>query len=189
MSEKPPARGSTSLQFNVAQLLKQPTGARRIYDEHVDSPVLDEHLVVVAPLRGQVRLLRIGTGILVTGELTATVELECMRCLSQFRLPVQLELEEEFRPTIDVATCLKLDLEPDQDPATLVDEHHTLDLTEVVRQDLWLGLPSAPVCRSDCKGLCPRCGQDRNRGECDCEAEAVDVRWVALLDASSLAGQ
>jgi uncharacterized protein len=187
MSEKAPARESTSLQFNVAQLLKHPTGARRVYDERVASPVLDEHLVLVAPLSGQVRLLRIGTGVLVTGELTTTVELECMRCLSEFRLPMLLEIEEEFRPTIDVATGVKIESELDQDPATLIDEHHTLDLTEVVRQDLWLSLPSAPVCRPDCKGLCPRCGQDRNQRECDCEAQPVDVRWEALLDTMPLA--
>jgi uncharacterized protein len=43
-----------------------------------------------------------------------------------------------------------------------------------------LSLPSSPVCRPDCKGLCPHCGQDLNEGSCDCHTEAVDPRWAAL---------
>ena len=181
MSEKRPVRASTALQFNVAQLLKELTGARRIYDVNVQSPVLDENLVVVAPLRGLVRLVRINTGILVTGALSTTVELVCSRCLVEFQRPVQFEIEEEFRPVIDITTGLKLEMEPDQDPATVIDEHHILDLTEVVRQDLWLNLPTSAMCRPDCKRLCPRCGQNRNLAECGCETDAIDARLVALL--------
>jgi len=104
-----------------------------------------------------------------------------MRCLSQFRLPVRVDIEEVFRPIMDIGSGRKLELEPDQEPATLIDERHILDLTEVVRQDLWLGLPAAPACRADCKGLCPQCGQNCNQGECGCGADAADARWVALL--------
>ena len=94
---------------------------------------------------------------------------------------VSFDIEEEFHPTIDVTTGVSMEMEPDQDPATLIDEHHTLDLTEVVRQDLWLNLPTSPACQPDCKGLCSHCGQNLNQGSCGCKTQIADVRWAALL--------
>lgn len=181
MSDKRTRKASHSFQFNVAQLLKQPTGARRVYDIAADDvPPLDEAVKVVAPYQGQVRLTRIGTGVLVTGELQTTVELECTRCLATLLREMRFEVEEEFRPTLDITSGTSLPMDPDQDTATLIDEHHILDLAEVVRQDLLLSLPPSPVCRPDCRGLCPYCGQNRNEGSCDCRIEEVDPRWAGL---------
>ena len=181
MRDKRRRRVSHALQFNVAQLLKQPSGTRRIYDidaDHLSS--LDDEVQVVAPFTGQVRLTRVGDGILVTGELETTVELECSRCLSALQTETRFEIEEEFRPTLDIQSGSRIPQEPDQDVATLIDEGHILDLAEVVRQGLLLSLPPSPVCRPGCLGLCPQCGQDQNEGRCDCESEAIDPRWAAL---------
>jgi uncharacterized protein len=62
----------------------------------------------------------------------------------------------------------------------LIDEHHILDLSEVIRQGLWLAIPMEILCRPDCAGLCPRCGGNRNLGECNCDQAAIDPRWGAL---------
>lgn len=188
MSVKRPSGAALALQFNVAQLLKQATGARRGYDIEVDAPELDQQLVLAAPLRGQASCLRIGAGILVTGELQTAVRLECARCLTEFDWPIRVEIEEEFRPTIDIVTGIRVEQEPDQDVATLIDDQHILDLAEVIRQAIWLGVPASPICRRDCKGLCPHCGQNRNQEECDCQANQVDARWVALLAAKDSPG-
>jgi uncharacterized protein len=181
MREKRLKKVSHSLQFNVAQLLKQPTGTRRVYDiAATDMPPLDDDLKVVAPFNGQVKLLRIGTGILVTGELETSVKLECSRCLSTFLTTTRFEIEEEFQPMLDVVSSARLPQEPDQDTATIIDERHILDLAEIVRQDLMLSLPPSPACRPDCRGLCPHCGQNRNEDACNCQTEAIDPRWAAL---------
>lgn len=183
MREKRPRKASHSFQFNVAQLLKQPSGTRRVYDINTaDVSPLDDELKVVAPFRGQVRFTRVGNGILVTGDLGTTVELECSRCLSTFQTTTQFEIEEEFRPTLDIVSGARLPQESDQDLATLIDERHILDLAEVVRQDLLLSLPPSSICRSDCRGLCPNCGQNRNEESCDCGTEAIDPRWAALRE-------
>ncbi len=188
MRNQRPKKTSHALQFNVAQLLKQPTGSRRVYDiTDADAPPLDDELHVVAPFNGQVRLTRIGSGILVTSTLETTLELECSRCLSTFLAETRFEIEEEFRPTLDVVSGARLTQEPDQDVATLIDERHILDLAEVIRQDLTLALPRSPVCRPDCQGLCPHCGQDRNEASCNCDTEIIDPRWTALK--ASLEGQ
>jgi uncharacterized protein len=55
-----------------------------------------------------------------------------------------------------------------------------LDLTEVVRQAIFLAIPMSPVCRADCAGLCPQCGQNLNEGQCHCVSEVVDPRLEVL---------
>jgi uncharacterized protein len=60
-----------------------------------------------------------------------------------------------------------------------------LVLEDVLREQVLLTLPVRTLCRSDCKGLCPRCGRNLNTEPCACEAGPVDARWSALSDLSS----
>lgn len=169
------------LEFNVAQLLKETTGATRSYE--IEATVTDEFsddLAVVSSLTGQVRFLRTGPNILATGRLKAAIEKSCGRCLTPFIAVVALELEEEFFPTLDIVTGLAITRAEDIEPANLIDEQHILDLTEVVRQELLLASEESRYCRPNCRGLCPICGQDRNINPCKCEEEAVDPRWAGL---------
>ncbi len=169
------------LQFNVAQLLKEPTGSTRSYDVVAEvTGQLDEDVILVQPISGHVRLLHAGQEVLVTGLLQTVLEKPCGRCLSAFTSPVTIELEEEFYPSLDIVTGAPLPKPEDADEATLIDEHHILDLWEVVRQEILLESESVRYCRPDCKGFCPHCGQDLNTGSCTCEDELGDPRWSAL---------
>lgn len=178
------------MQFNVAQLLRASTGTSRRYD--VDEPATAlqglleaDGVTVRGPIRGNVTLMHTTDGILVTGRLETTLELVCDRCLDPFQLPVEIELEEDFRPTIDIRSGAALPRVAGEELATLIDEQHILDLWEVVRQGTLLAAPAHPVCRLGCAGLCPQCGQNLNEGQCDCVADSLDPRWLklrALLD-------
>ncbi len=182
MREDRPKRALHSLQFNVAQLFKEATGATRIYEinsKAVDSK-LDHDVKIVSPIVGQVRFLRTGSDILVTGRLETTVQKNCGRCLGLFTTPVTVELEEEFYPTVDVLTGAILPQKLDADEANRVDEHHILDLWEVLRQEILLASDDIRYCRPDCKGICPYCGQDRNVAPCNCEDDVIDPRWAGL---------
>lgn len=57
---------------------------------------------------------------------------------------------------------------------------YTLELDEVVVSDILLNLPSKILCSDDCKGICPECGKNLNRGECDCEKTQIDSRLEIL---------
>jgi uncharacterized protein len=57
-----------------------------------------------------------------------------------------------------------------------------IDLTDEVRQSLLVEIPWHPQCRDDCRGLCPRCGANRNVTECGCDLEPRDSRWDALRE-------
>lgn len=169
--------------FNVAQLLRDPVGTSRHVDVTVDLHELVPELSGTdraEELSGQVRLMHINTGVLVQGRLRGTATLPCGRCLEPVTVPLDVEIEELFQPTIDLVTGRSVPPEED-DPALWIDEHHILDLTEVLRQDTLLAAPLNTVCRETCRGLCVTCGQNLNEGSCDCKPEP-DPRWGPLRD-------
>ncbi len=168
------------MQFNVAQLLKEPVGSVRRYAIEEDIQALVSELHMNAPLAGKVQFLHTPEGVLVTGRLRTGFVTDCARCLTPVQQRIEFELEEEFIATVEVLTGAPIAVDPDEDPALLIDAQHILDLTEVVRQELWLSQGLAPLCRPDCRGLCPTCGQDLNTGPCSCHDDEVDTRWAAL---------
>lgn len=170
------------MQYNVAQLLKEQSGGVRDYQLHEDISQLDSEIKPLTALDGHIQLVRTSDGILVLGQLHTTVELACSRCLELFSLPVQFTVEEEFHPTVDIQTGANLPVLAEEEAATQIDEHHILDLSEVVRQDLLLAIPQNPICRSQCAGLCPHCGRNWNDGPCDCKDEDFDPRLQVLKE-------
>lgn len=168
------------MQFNVAQLLKEPTGGTRKYEIHESLDDLDPELIIQEPITGRIKLTKIPHGILLVGTLNTLLEVNCSRCLEPFDLPLTIKLEEQFRPYHDLQTGASLPQEEDADEATLINEKNEIDLREVVRQALLLSLPALPVCQSECQGLCPVCGQNFNEARCDCPQESIDPRWDAL---------
>ncbi len=164
--------------YNVAQLMKAGVGTSLEADIHEEQVQLDDDITVVGPLNGHVRMRRMNQGLLVDGWVDLTIELACSRCLQEFEHPMQVTFEEVFYPTIDVITGLHLP--PfDEEEIFPIDEHHLVDLTEAVRQNVLLAIPMVTLCREDCAGLCPQCGHDLNLGPCECKPE-VDTRLSVL---------
>src|SRR5512134_3421885 len=129
------------VEINVAQLLKSASGTTRDYE--IDEPVkIGEGF---SGVRGQVRLLRTNRGILVTGRLTTDIELTCARCLSRFRQPITLDIEEEYFPTIDILTGAPAAVPEDEPGAFTIDENNIMDLGEAVRQYSLLAVPMKPL--------------------------------------------
>lgn len=190
------------MQFNVAQLLKEPIGSVRKYELVEDISELDAELEALGPLVGTVRLLRIHSGVLVTGDLSTAVRVTCNRCLEPIACPLRLEFEESFRPLTEVSTGRYI--LPDEfegtsdeleDEALLISEQHILDLSEVVRQRIWLVRPMYPSCNWTGQGECPNltaylasvreAQEDLDvfvMGDAPDAEEGVDPRWAALLD-------
>jgi len=165
------------MRFNVAQLLKRATGSPRRYQIREGIEGIDPGLTIREPLIGQMEMVRTAEGILVRGELTTTLELQCDRCLEPLIQKVEFEIEEEFHPAMDTSTGVQL---PYDEEETRIDEHHILDLTELIRQSIFLALPMHPLCQPNCLGFCDRCGQNLNQGPCDCKESVVDPRLEIL---------
>jgi uncharacterized protein len=167
------------LVWNVAGLLGEPAGTVR--DICVSSPPLDlgPDLTQSRDVEGDLRLTRTNRGLLVRGRLQTAIEVTCSRCLREFELPVDIELEEEALPSIDLVSGQPADLEAEPDVLRLTD-HHELDLEGEVRDAVVLAEPIAPVCRDDCPGLCLVCGQELASGPHEHPDEDIDPRLEAL---------
>jgi uncharacterized protein len=98
----------------------------------------------------------------------------CDRCLTpvgeDVALPIELVVEE-----LEAARGE----EEDEQPGQLVVED-VIDTRPIVVEQVQLNLPTRPLCRPDCAGLCPRCGRNRNDGPCGCSEPEGDPRWGAL---------
>jgi uncharacterized protein len=165
--------------FNVAQLLQEDPGATRRYE--IDEPPyqVDEGVESVSPLRGTVKLNRTNRGVLADADVATDLKLECSRCLEEVVVPIKTHITEEYYPTVDLRSGVAVD-RPDGGTGFMLNEAHELDLTEPVRQSILLELPMKPLCRADCAGLCPRCGQNLNERRCDCAIEPADPRLSQL---------
>ncbi len=173
--------GRYVMEFNVAQLMKERTGATRTYELRENIEQLDTELVTLDDLSGEVRLMRTLEGVLVTGCLRTTVGLVCDRCLIPFAQNVEIELEDEFKPSLDITSGASLPVLP-EDEGNLIDDHHILDLSEVARQRLLISQPVHPLCNDECRGLCPNFGKNLNEDACDCADSEIDPRWAGLKE-------
>jgi len=114
----------------------------------------------------------VGDGVLVSATASTTVDAECSRCLTPFRAPVEVEIQELF-----VYPEHGVEYE-DEDVSLIHDE--TIDLCDAVRDAIILDQPQIPLCTPGCRGLCPRCGADLNTDPDHSHDDAIDSRWLSL---------
>ena len=156
-----------NLKINVGFLLAEGVGYQRVLDLDFPRLRVDEDLELDF-LRGGLRLSRNSRGILVQGKLETGVLSECSRCLTPTFCAVQVEFSELFS------------FPPSADTVYSVAETGILDLAPLIREEAILNVPMGTLCRPDCAGLCPECGQNWNEGPCDCQQQEIDPRLAAL---------
>ena len=167
---KPPPNGFVSnrvLKLNVGFLLSHGLGlSREVAFDVPDLAVSDDlHL---AYLKGTLRVSHTSEGILIQGELNTAIKGECRRCLTPMNIPLTVRLQELFA------------IHPNPTAEFVVGEDAIIDLTPLVREEIIIATPIAPVCSPDCAGLCPRCGHNLNEGPCECELDDIDPRFAIL---------
>jgi uncharacterized protein len=170
--------------INVAPLLKQPLGTRVDYEVR-ESPIdprgenaglLDAAIVDVD---AKIRATHTNPGPFLEGAADARVAAQCARCLIPIDTPVHADFAEQYYATVPVETGVAVMAAPLD--AKTVGSDFTVDLTPLLREELILATPLAPLCRPECAGLCPVCGEDQNLRP-HAHDEAVDQRWSALRE-------
>lgn len=152
---------------------------RAAFDEVVDSKT--EDLTFDTPVRGNVEVDRTAQTLRLRGQLATTAPLVCGRCLTQYRQDLAIAIEEEF--LVGGGAAPREGALRPEDFVVPLGPDLVLDVTEAVRQHLLLAVPMVPVCRPDCRGLCPRCGRNLNEQDCGCEpVETIDPRLAPLRD-------
>ena len=152
------------MQIDASQLLKESIGATRAYD--CNGPIEIEGARVEINLSAE--LTRIDGGVLLRADITTSLPVTCVRCLDEYPCGLAFTLQEEFRQTVPVdgGGALKL---PGQPGSFTIDKRQMIDLLEAVRQHALLAVPMQPFCTPDCRGICPGCGVNLNRADCECD--------------------
>jgi uncharacterized protein len=162
-----------ALAVDVRELLNKPGAHKHV----VLRAPLDDLATPVAsvpsdrPITVDAEIESVVEGLLVTGRVSATAVVQCVRCLRALDHDLEVEVRELFalEPTDD----------EDEGYAVLPDDRLSLDT--MVRDAVVLGFPAFPLCRPDCAGLCPVCGADRNSVDCGHGGpDNIDPRWTGL---------
>lgn len=139
----------------------------------------DEHARLVEPPQITGRINRSGHDVRLRGQITAQAEVNCDRCLKQVTLPIETTFDVTYVPAEDYVEGEAAELQ-EEDLGLSVYEDESIDVDELVREQILLTIPARALCTEDCKGLCPVCGANRNETDCRCESRETDPRWSAL---------
>ena len=150
----------------------------RVYQPEELNPV-DERVSLAAPaaVNGTVRLA--GNEVFVNGHLDTRAEVECDRCLKAVEIPVSADFTLEYISGSEYESSGVVEL-TEAEMSVAVFDGNGIDVDEIVKEQVLLAVPTRMLCREDCKGICPECGNDRNTGECNCVTKDIDPRWAAL---------
>ncbi len=113
------------------------------------------------------------------GRYAGRFQVPCARCIEPVEIPQAAEFDLIFRPIGADSGAAERSISA---PETEIGYYQkdSLALEDVLREQVLLSLPVRTLCKADCKGLCPRCGANRNNQECSCDVGPSDPRWEAL---------
>jgi uncharacterized protein len=107
---------------------------------------------ILSNLTGLVRVTRTAQGLLVQVKMDAYQQAECVRCLIEFSQLLQIDFTDLYAFNKDSVT----------ESGLIVPDNGKLDLAPIVHDEMILAIPISPLCKPDCKGLCPVCGENLN---------------------------
>jgi len=155
--------------LNVGFVAQQAIGYSRDFTFEIPEISLPPDLVL-RQFEGKVVVSRNSEGLLFLGEFQAYTPATCGRCLGDF---------EQFLKT-DFTELYTFESHVQEDTELVYPENGQIDLGPIVREYLLLEMPINSICKPDCKGLCPVCGNDLNLETCDHEEVAIDPRLDVL---------
>ncbi|AUS95967.1 hypothetical protein CDQ84_02620 [Clostridium thermosuccinogenes] len=156
---------SDILKFDGASLDVKFEGSQ----EDFDIKSIDDDLIFADPIRFDGKLVNVSGVIKLDGSLEADYTAVCYRCLKKIDRRMKLDIKEEF-----------VDASKDTDGEMYTYEGKYIDLGKALKDNIVLNLPMKQVCTSDCKGLCPKCGENLNEKECSCKEEYINPQMEVL---------
>ncbi|MEK7309098.1 MAG: DUF177 domain-containing protein [Nitrospirota bacterium] len=154
-------------------------------EEELQLPLSFGDISLKKDVRVLFRASKFGNKVLVTGKITSEAELVCSRCLNNFPYPLEINFNTEYVPYFKFTG---------EDAKRPEDEHELtkdeldvsfyqgdeINIEGLIKEHLILAVPMKPLCKSDCRGLCLKCGENLNEISCDCSFEEIDPRLEPL---------
>lgn len=134
---------------------------------------------VLSAIHAFLKIDKRGSGILVNGTLSGDVELQCSRCLKNFSANIKSLIDVVYHPVEDIRKIEHHELKGDE-LDTIFYKGDIFDTDNLLIEQMILNMPMKPLCSSQCKGICPKCGADLNSTLCGCENKDTDQRFEIL---------
>jgi len=144
----------------------------------IEERVEVEDVSLPGPVISHLSLNKVATEIIITGRLKADMELQCSRCLKDFRQDLDIPVNVVYHPVEDVAGARHALKDDELDLGFYQGDE--LDLQELLKEQILLNKQMKPLCSESCKGICPKCGKDLNTGQCNCSLKEIDPRLEVL---------
>jgi len=136
----------------------------------------------ISPVFYKLRLSRSDSLVLVTGSIKLKLGLTCSRCLEQFIFPINPEFNFYLSPLNSQKLPPEMKLQR-EDLDMEFYKGNEIDVRLIIQSQITLSIPFNPLCRQDCKGLCPHCGVNKNKDTCECpQDEIVNPVMSAIKD-------
>ena len=126
-------------------------------------------------------------GLSARGVLSGLALRECVRCLAEYEEPMEVTFAAEYRVKDRLSSSTRtVAADPadseDMDEDVYPYDGERLEVADMLREQVILSSPMQPLCRQDCLGLCPVCGQNRNERLCGCSEQRDISPFAALRD-------
>ena len=131
------------------------------------------------PLESEARIEKVGQSLLIKGGFQTELRLRCVRCLKEFTYPLSSTFQLSLLPARGKEFAGETELEG-EDMESSFFEGGEIHLSEIACEQVFLEIPYQPICREDCKGLCPACGKDLNIESCTCAKEKSHSEFSVL---------
>ncbi|MBC7321292.1 DUF177 domain-containing protein, partial [bacterium] len=125
------------------------------------------------------RIEKNGQEVFVKGVVSGEVELQCSRCLKDYKMPIRSLIELSYHPIEELNKEELVELKRDEMEVDFYREG-LIDTEDIIRDQILLSIPMKPLCSEDCKGICPVCGTDLNEFSCGCTVKEIDPRMAVL---------
>ena len=141
----------------------------------------DQILGLDRPLNVKVKVYRAGKRYVIEGSLSGILTVACDRCLNSFKRDLKFDFSVLLAaPPPDLEKVEIELLEDDMNIDFIRDEE--IDMDAIIKEQLYLSLPIKSLCREDCAGLCPDCGNNLNNGDCRCNRMQMHSGFSKLKD-------
>ncbi|OGW27725.1 MAG: hypothetical protein A2X59_13005 [Nitrospirae bacterium GWC2_42_7] len=137
-----------------------------------------EDVSLSSPVEAHLELQRMGQEIIISGIITTVAEVQCSRCLKDFRNNMDIPMNVVYHPLKDMLVESH-ELKGDQMDTGFFSGNE-IDLQDILKEQILLNVQMKPLCDENCKGLCPVCGTDLNVGKCSCVQKSIDPRLEVL---------
>lgn len=157
------------MKYNISNLIKE-FEKEKLITQTIDPDVLEvkgnTDIEFISPIEVDAKLTYNGKEVNLKGSMNFEIETKCNRCLDTIKTKLIFPIDELFTS--------------DENDENYNIVNYTIDILPVIYDNLYLQLPTKFLCNEDCKGICIKCGKNKNLDECNCKDEEIDSRFAVL---------